>query len=159
MPVSSGLPWYFELALREWPPHFGPDPGPIEVQIEVQAQHVPFEWHKQERVKEIAGILKSAGVQLNRPLYLLPSLHQTLKSSNLQIKVGMKDGKMLVEKSNRHLLHHAKEKLSNFVVSGTIPKTAKRGDVFLVKVTAHYPKTKEIAASAIEFLEFLHVTK
>ena len=44
-----------------------------------------------------------------------------------------------------------------FELTGKIPKTAKKGDIVLVKVTASYPRAGEWAARTVEFLEVIHI--
>jgi len=151
--VSPGLPFHFGLGLGDIFHLYGLAP----VEIQVQTHHVPPEWYNEPKVKEIAGLLKTAGVRASNPLFLLPSLQSTLKSVNLGTKVDLKEGGKLQELDHKYVLNHEKGKASNFEVSGAIPKTAKPGDVFLVNVTAHYPATDHIPAKVIGFLEILLV--
>ncbi|HEY5536467.1 MAG TPA: hypothetical protein VIL99_16225 [Ignavibacteria bacterium] len=151
-----GFPWIFHLDLGL--PHEVWGPGPVEIKVE--AQHVPFDWKKNPKYIDANNMLKSAGVHSNKPLFLLPSLRETFKKIDLDIKVKMKEGGKMEQGKDKlsHIIAIDKRNKTAFEVSGIIPKDAKKGDIMLVKVTAHYPKTKLASARNIEFLQVLHVT-
>jgi hypothetical protein len=46
----------------------------------------------------------------------------------------------------------------NLEITGEVPVTAKKGDVILVNVTAHYPAIECRPARQVGFLEFIHIT-
>jgi hypothetical protein len=156
MYVHIGFPWKFYVDLGLPHPIWGP--GPVE--IKVIAQHVPFDWIKKPKFIETDAMLKSAGVQTDKAMFLLPALRETFKDIDLDIKVKMKEGGKMEHGIDKfsHAISLAKGTKTAFEVAGTIPKDAKEGDIMLVKVTAHYPKTKLATAKNIEFLQVLHVT-
>lgn len=53
--------------------------------------------------------------------------------------------------------HRGHEK-TEIEITGQVPATAKKGDVLLVHVSAHYPRIKGHSAKTVEFLEFQYVT-
>ncbi len=151
--VSASLPFRVGLGLGGIDRLF----GAAQVGIRVQTHYVPVAWHNAPKVKEVANVVRAAGVRPNQPLYLLPSLRSTLSNINLGTKVVLKDGGTLNARNDEYILNPEKGKTTTFEVSGTIPDSAKPGDVFLVNVAAHYPATKEIPAKVIEFLQVLLV--
>jgi hypothetical protein len=146
--------------------HFGLGLGKLKieldapVEIEVQTKYVPLEWNNEGEAKAIAGIFKTAGVQLNYPLNLLPSLQHTLKHVDLKTIVSMEEGtKLKTNADKRYLLDTKKEKSTSYVVSGLIPDTARTGDKYMVTVTAHYKATQTTPAMSADFVEYLYVKK
>jgi hypothetical protein len=110
-----------------------------------------------KEVREISGLLRSAGAQTNYPLYLLPGLQHVLRPVDLAINVDVKENDRLTKNDIWHFFNHEQGRSSAYTVSGVIPDTAKKGDTFLVTVTAHYPEVERVAAKSVNFLEFLHV--
>ena len=154
MTVNPGKIFHVVLGLGAYHRVFGP--GPVEIQVE--AKSVPLGWWNEKAVREAAGVFKAAGAQLNNPLYLLPGLQHTLKPVDLDTRVNQEGNGKLPEKNKRYILEHEKGKSTNFTVSGIVPVSARKGDIYLVNVTAHYPAHGKMGARAISFLEVLHVS-
>jgi hypothetical protein len=157
--VLAGGNWNIYLELAQ--PIF--DGGPVE--INVNTQHVPLDWATQADVLDIEKTLAAGAAVRQTPPFLAPAMQGTLKPVDLKIAVkpneGVKAdpiqrGKLETIAPALHI-HPIKEKPTGFTVSGTVPATAKPGEIFLVKVTAHYPKTAESPERAVEFLEALYV--
>ena len=147
--------WHFPLALTKV---FEKDPGgPVELKLETL--HVPLEWNNRDEAMHIRQTLNAAGVGNEKPLYLMPVLQAKLAKIDLKTSVKMKKD---VIKSNSerniHTIDMGKEKHIPFELHGEIPKSAKSGDVILVKITANYPKTDRMTARSVEFLKIMHVT-
>jgi hypothetical protein len=54
-------------------------------------------------------------------------------------------------------LHAMVAEKAEFVVSGTIPRHARSGDIFLVNVAAHYQRTRSGREAIVEYLEVVYV--
>jgi hypothetical protein len=172
--VIPKIPWEIILAVNA--PHLqGPDPGPVEVDL--FTFHVPENWNTIKRVVETAKVLGEAAAPRETPLYLMPSLRDTLNPVDLKIAVKTDQG------SGKGILSEMKvqpRKLAGgveltpaktfridlkqnrevpFTISGTIPAGVKPGEQILVQVIAHYGKTERSPARDIEFVEILHVRK
>jgi hypothetical protein len=151
-----GFPWSFELDFglqnRTW------GPGPVE--IKVLAHHVPFDWMKNPKFIETDTMLNAAGVRAKKTMFLLPSIRETFKKVDLDIKMKTYEGKQIepAKDKSAFAMVLAKGKKTAFEIAGNIPKDAKKGDILLVKITANYPKTDNTPAKNIEFLQVLHVT-
>ena len=148
-----GRPWWFDLNLGLANPVLGPDP----VEIKFEAQIVPHNWKKNPRFKETIANLRNAGVEPNKPLFLLPTLRETFEKADLNITIKgekIEGGRY----DNTHTISFEKGKNTAFKVEGVTPKDAQKGDILLVKITAAYPETKLSKARNVEFLQVLHVT-
>jgi hypothetical protein len=128
--------------------------------LQIHSTHVPSDWNQDVRVKEIENILSFVGATNNFPLYLLPDINRNFHSMHLKPKITATHGGRIEEKEagKWHLIPHGKEENISFEVSGEIPKNTKKGDIVLVKVTALYPKSQNMDARLIEFLEVIHLT-
>ena len=154
--TGSGQPFHIHLGVGKLNPVYGDDQ--VVIHLEVDAKYVPVDWNHDPKVKEIAGLFRSAGIQTSYPLYLLPGFYPSLKPITLDTKITMKEGGKLTKKDKTYVLDHERGKSNSYEVSGVVPPTAKKGDVILVTVTAHYEKTHKVAAKSVSFLEFIHVT-
>lgn len=150
----SNAPFVLELGAKELP-----FPQPNNIALQVQPVLVPFNWEKQAKVKEIKKTLGFFGAENTIPLYLHPSVMKTFKPINLKAKIEVALGGKMEAKENGkwYLTPSREEKSISFKVSGQIPEDAKVGDIVLVKVTAHHPKSEKWQAKSVEFLEFIHI--
>ena len=165
--VVAGGAWKTILA-AVWPqivkPVPGPDPGPID--IEIEGRYVPREWQNSREIASLKHALRELGGGISKPVYLLNETRSKFKAVDLKIKVS--PGKQIVSinadkkpksDTTAFSLNAKAGRAADFVVSGTVPKTANEGDVFLVTVTARYPQWGNLHMRAIQFLQVLHVTK
>ncbi len=153
-----------------------PDPGPVEV--EVEALRVPVGWEQTPEVQRLEQTLHLLGKRTTYPLYLLPELRKTLEGADLAIEIAPRDPGVKIERgpaaqpgqagqpiggvglATRAVtarIHPIAGKPAPLVLKGTTPKDARKGDIFLVYVTARYPQTKLSPARAIQATEILHV--
>ena len=156
--VYIGLPWHFNLDIDSYE-ILSPDPGgPVE--INMIAQHVPFDWMKNPKYLETDALLKAADIHANKPMFLLPDLRKTFKNIDLNMKVKMQEGGKIEynKEKSAYSISLFKGCKTEFEIAGDIPKNAKKGDIILVNVTALYPKSKRAAAKTIEYLQVLHIT-
>ncbi len=128
--------------------------------LQFQPVHVPNNWTQIPRVREITDMLRAVGVANNVPLYLLPEITKLLPSMHLKTKVAATHGGKIEEISadKWHLIPSRREEKVSFEVTGEIPADVKVGDIVLMNITAQYPKTRDRAARAVNFLEVIHVT-
>lgn len=92
-----------------------------------------------------------------QPLFMIPALRETLLKADRQHTLTPlnKDVKAINEKDGIKF----KDGVDNaFTINGIIPKTANKGDVILVRTTAHFNATDKDGGRQIEFLQVLHVT-
>jgi hypothetical protein len=130
------------------------------VELEIQGAHVPFDWQKNPKIRQVQALLDRTGAKWNAPLYLLPEFLGRYRVATLGNKISALEGGSVMEKDGRWLLTtEAKAKATSFEVSGKVPNGAKKGDILLVNVTAHYPATAEGEARSVGFLEFIYVTE
>jgi len=129
------------------------------VLLQVHSTHVPSIWNQTPKVREIENILRFVGATKKIPLYLIPDVIRTFHSMHLKTKLTATHGAKIekIEPGRWHFIPHGKEEHVSFEVSGEIPKSAKEGDIVLVKVTAHHPKTETRAARSTEFLEVIYI--
>jgi subtilase family serine protease len=155
MNATSGSGFSFKLGMGKIPFH---ETKPILLQI--QPIHVPFNWDQVKGTKDIGDVLRFMGAEKSIPLYFVPEINRQFQSMHLNPKIAAIHGAKIeeIEASRWHLIPHDNEQNVSFEISGEIPKTAKKGDIVLVKVTAHYPKTENRASRSTEFLEVIHVT-
>lgn len=153
--VWAGLQWHadFDLGI----PH--PIWQKLPVDVTVETQYVPIDFTRGTVFREMDGLIKTNGLQVNKPLFLLPKLRETLKPIDLGLKITRQDGGKLAagERKGSYSLVQTKDATTGFRVEGVIPKSVQKGEVMLVKVIAHYPKTDRTAGKNVEFLQVLHV--
>jgi hypothetical protein len=128
--------------------------------LEIQAKHVPAEILNTPALVRIADTLRAVGAKSNQPLYLLPGVLQNLKVVDLRQTVeGVHGVEVKPGRGGEWLLMpHSVHDTTKLEITGHVPETAKKGDVLLVHVAEHYPRTKGRAARTVEFLEFVYVT-
>lgn len=153
--VWPGLQWHMNL--NTGLPHRFHGPEPIEVTVETH--HAPANFRNDAAAKKLSEFITANGLQVKKPLFLLPSLREVLKPVDLGIRVIKHDG-VVAKRSRqlRHLLDLRKDVVTNFRVEGTIPETVQKGDVILVKIIAHYAGQDKANGKNVEFLQVLHVT-
>jgi hypothetical protein len=86
-------------------------------------------------------------------------LTRALPAADLGVNLTPHDGGSIERAQTGFLVKGAGAMPTEFVVSGKVPASAKPGDIYTVKVTAHYPATGGTAARDVEFLEILHVSE
>ena len=130
------------------------------IALGITTRHVPAEILHTPAVAKIADTLRAVGARSNQPLFLAPSVLQTLKTVDLRPTVkGVRGIDVKRGAKGKWLLSpHKGAEDTQLEISGQLPATAKKGDVLLVHVSAQYPKIKGRAARTVEFLEFVHVT-
>jgi len=151
--ISPGGPWHIILGLGPIE-HFGPAP---KVELQVQTQHVAVNFAQNDRVLEIARANRA--IYGNAPIYLIPEVRATLPTVELKHEITLVSKGKIEQHSDRsrHILNFEHARDTQFKVSGAVPANAKAGDIYLVQITAHYPKTGRIPAKAVGFLEVLVV--
>jgi hypothetical protein len=129
------------------------------VLLEIDTRHVPVAWTQNPVALGIADTLRAVGAKSNLPLYLLPGLRQNLETVPVNPRVKATHGLELKEREpGVWLLSPDKRaKTTSLEISGEVPKSAQKGDVLLVNVTATYPGAKGKAARTVDFLEFVYV--
>jgi hypothetical protein len=147
--------FHFGLGLGKLPIHFEKP-----ILLGLTTRHVPAEILDTPQVVKVADTLRAMGATSNQPLYLLPGVLQGVKTLDLRHTVkGVQGIDVKRGEGGEWLLvpdrEHEKTQLE---ISGEVPKTAKKGDVLLVHVSAHYPRAKDHAPRTVEFLEFVYVT-
>jgi hypothetical protein len=151
--VGSGF--NFPLGLGHLPFHIE-EP----IVLTFNTKRVPVKILNTPALAKIADTLSAVGAKSNQPLYLLPSVVQSLEPVDLRQTVrGVHGIDVKPEKKGEWLLlpHRGAEKTS-LEITGHVPATAKKGDVLLVHVAARYPRIKGHASRTVEFLEFVYVT-
>jgi hypothetical protein len=160
--IEIGIPWKLLLAV-EWPIHIpGPDPGPVEVQL--MSRYVPRAWQARADIKNMERVRGELGGGNGSPLFLLSDLQKTFKTIDLGIEVKPENELLKVESSRKQKgagqsfkVHTGADRRGGFYVTGTVPRIAKAGDVFLVLMTAKYKKIGDVPARDVQFLEVLYV--
>jgi hypothetical protein len=147
------IPPYFRVGKYDQLPVIGP------VRIQVQPFHVPLKWNQNTKVRETENILRSVGVQSRAPLYLLPALRHTLHPIDLHTEITIQKGGKPepISFGKEYHLHPEKNKETTFAISGEISRHVTKGDIVLLLVKAHYPKSETFHARTIEFLEVFHI--
>ena len=150
----AGLGFGFKVGLGELPFHLA-EP----IKLGINPVHVSSKWLQAAKADEIAVSPKLASARPRIPPYLLPSAFRTLPAIDLKPRVkALGRGKMAPKGAGSWDFSPAAGESSHaFELTGKIPKTAKKGDIVLVKVTASYPRAGEWAARTVEFLEVIHI--
>jgi hypothetical protein len=157
MSAMSGGMFKFKLGFNEIPVG---EPITKPIELEIHSTHIPYSWNKDPKIRQVQAILDLAGAKSNVPLYLLPEfIHQFERTSGKNKVTAIQGGKVEERDGKWHITPEPRAKATSFEISGQIPKTAKRGDVILVNVTANYPKIGELEARSVGFLEFIYVTE
>jgi hypothetical protein len=130
------------------------------VVLEIQTAHVPFDWNRDPRIRQVQALLDLAGARRNVPIYLLPEFIRTYRTASLKSRVAALKGGRVKEADGRwHVTPENEAKATSFEVSGKVPAGARRGDVLLVNVAAHFPGTAGAEARTVGFLEFIYITE
>ena len=151
--VSPTGPWKFKIGLGE----YNPKVGPCTVKLEIQTHYVTAGWHKHEKVVETERIFKAAGIQSKVPYFLLPGLKDIIKQADLKINIDKAIHLQPAHGKSYFELEYKKNHDNIFEVSGVVPLHAKKGDVILVNLIAHYNGKEKITAKSVGFLAVLHV--
>jgi hypothetical protein len=127
------------------------------VKVAVAATKVAAGWENTGDAAALRKALAAARVELRQPLFLVPALRAKLPPADLGLKIQLPG----VDKaaSGQQQISVKPGKGTPFAVSGTIPKDAKPGDVFLVDVAAHYPAIAKSKARSVEYLQVVYVRK
>jgi hypothetical protein len=153
--LGSGMGWRLPFPIRL------PRLEPVGIKLSVTANHVPVGWERAGKPAELGNALKGACGDLRLPLFLVPELRKDLPAApDLGLKIDVKGGgDEGVRSSDRVELlataHPATE--IQFTVSGTIPRHARPGDIFLINVAAHYPRSSSGREAVVEYLEVIYV--
>ena len=151
--LSGGMGWRLPFPIRL--------PGrvePVGIKLSVTTNHVPAGWERTGLPAELGNTLKGACGDLRLPLFLVPALRKTLPTADLGVQITCKGGREEgVQSPNGAELHAMVAEKAEFAVSGTIPRHARSGDIFLVNVAAHYPPTSSGREAVVEYLEVIYV--
>jgi kumamolisin len=152
--ITESAAFRYLLGLREDVAHL-----PAPVLLQVQSLHVPAGWMDIAAVKDLENTLNFIGAKYNYPLYLLPEIKKNFSSIDLKTKISAVRGGKIEETEPGwwHLYPNGKEEEIPIEVTGEAPVGAKKGDIILMDITAHYPKTGGKAARSTGFLEVIHV--
>jgi hypothetical protein len=135
-----------------------------EISFDVETQRVPVDWSANKVAQQILATMRAAGARSARPLYLLPEIRASLPKADLAIELkpdaaavaGLRFDKAQPIQPFAALgfkMTAPAKAPAPLVVSGVVPKDAVPGEVFIVRVTAHYPER------AVQFTQFLRVTR
>jgi hypothetical protein len=118
-------------------------------------------WEGSPEVVRIRDILRESG-EGDHPLYLLSALRDTLKPADLKIQVEARGEGFKIEtiRGEKNLAFRVQARNGGsepFIVRGEVPPDSKKGDIFLVNITADYGKTEELQQRSVRFTEILHV--
>ncbi len=167
----------YVFLLKDWRLHLElvtpPFPEPVPVQVALYTYHVPTGWEKNERVAQIVDVLGQGGTGNETPLYLLPTLRETLKPIELKLDLkaertiepipalrDLGEAAAYVPRTPPARVFQAKlvnGKSLPFDIVGQVPGTAKPGDKIIVHAIAYYGKTEQWPYRLVEFTEILHV--
>jgi N-acetylneuraminic acid mutarotase len=136
----------------------GVEPG--RVKLAVTATKVAAGWERTGKPAELGNALKGACGDLRLPLFLVPELRKNLPAADMELKIhvqkGGGEGVLSPGAAElRVMVSPAEETL--FTVSGAIPHNARTGDIFLVDVAAHYPRTSRAKEAIVQYLEVIYV--
>jgi hypothetical protein len=154
MSVPGGSSYKIQLG-------FGEIPGKLRapVMIQINTAHIPFDWNKDPKIRQVQTILDSVGAKSNAPLYLLPQFIRQYRKTYLENKITVTKGGHMEEREGRwYITPEERAKATSFEITGKVPESAKKGDILLLNVTAHYPATTHTEARSVGFLEFIYIT-
>jgi hypothetical protein len=149
---SPGMGWVF-------PFHLSPLREPLTVGLTARAAKVPAGWAEREDVTAIRRALEFAGAANRVPMFLIPELREKLPRADLGLRLHDEDRaakEAAAEEATSSRTMRAGEATA-FYLSGTVPGDAKKGDIYLVNVAAHYPATKSQRERAVGYLEVIYV--
>jgi hypothetical protein len=146
----------------KFPLGFGRIPIPFEhpILLTLSTVHVPVDWIRDPVINQIQTTLRSVGAVSNVPLYLRPGFERHFQAARLKTTLIAEKGSRLEERSpgSWHLYPHREAAPVTIDITGSIPASAKVGDIILVNVIAHYPAAERHPARQVGFLEFIYVT-
>jgi hypothetical protein len=167
--ILSPIKIPLELA---WPPWLwiGPDPGPeraIQVGIKVEVQQAAAGWEKDKTIlAELKKLKEENTVELG--VFQTAAFKALLKKAALPLEVkvlpitGVKPGQVIFRKDEKKAAWTvsipAKVEMVPFAVEGVVPKDAKAGQIFVVVVSAAYPKVGRFPAETVQFRTLITVT-
>jgi hypothetical protein len=154
MLVLPGGIFHFQLGLGLFHKVIGNGP----VQLDIQTHIVTADWLKDPKVLAVQEKMRQQKTDRAMPVFMAPELRALLVKTDLQQKItpAGKDSKALDVKAGR--INFTEGAQSDFVINGAIPKTAKKGDIILVRATAAFNTAAKDGRNTIEFLQVLHVT-
>src|SRR5215472_5658046 len=118
----------------------------VGVKLTVTATKVPAGFDRTEEIVRLRRTLQNSGADMRLPMFLFPEMRAHLKAADLGLKIHSAGGKEGGTRPPGGVERHvtvAPGAGTEFTVSGTIPKDAREGDIFLLNVAAHYPATKK----------------
>jgi hypothetical protein len=129
--------------------------------VSIQPIHIPHNWEQLARVTQLEDVLKYIGVDNNFPLYLLPQINRSFPTIHLKTDLSISEGGKTERKESSHweIYPGGKDEQTTFEIAGEIPKSARAGDIVLVKISAQYPGATKANARQVEFYEFIHIVK
>jgi hypothetical protein len=95
-------------------------------------------------------------------LFLVPELRSKLPAVDLAVKIDIqkgtpRDGGTCSPGRAEHDVSVKPDQKALFTVSGTVPRDARAGDIFLANVSAHYPATSRTKEAVVEYLQVIYV--
>jgi hypothetical protein len=145
----------------KFPLGFGRIPAPFRdpIVLKFVTSHIPSTILRDPVINNLKTTLQSVGAVSNVPLYLMPGFERAFLTANLKTKVAAIGGRLEERPAGNWILQpHREPTPVNLEITGEVPATAKKGDVILVNVTAHYPAIECRPARQVGFLEFIHIT-
>ena len=132
---------------------------PVRIKLEVTAAKVAIGWDKAPEIAKIRRVLEGAGAQLRKPLFLIPEIRSHLPAADCDLRIHAEAGGKEVRSKGKVERHVDVRKGADtlFTVTGAVPRDAKKGDIFLVNVAAHYPATRSAKEKVVEYLEVIYV--
>ncbi len=127
------------------------------VELLFQTLHVP---HNYETVPKIKAIIAAQKLRATAaaPLYLHPAIIKLFEPVRLQTKLVPPKGTKITGEASKWVITPEKpESNISFEITGALPATAKNGDIYLVNITANYPRTAPSRVKSVQFLEIIHV--
>lgn len=126
----------------------------VGVRLAVTATKVPAGFDQTDEIARLRKTLQNSGADLRLPIFLLPEIRAHLKAVDLGLKIHCAgDEKGGAERQ----VTVSPGEGTEFTVSGTIPKDAHEGDIFLLNVAANYAATKRTKEAVVEYLEVIYV--
>ncbi len=129
---------------------------PVRVKIAVTANKVARGWDQTGEPAGLRKALEVTGADLRMPLFMVPELRSQLPVADLKLAINL-HGKALASGAVEQHVTVEPGVATTFKVSGTVPKDAVSGDLYLLNVAAQYPATSKSQEAVVEYLEFIYV--
>jgi hypothetical protein len=131
----------------------------VRATIAVTASKVPARWDRAGEPAQLRRALERTGADLRLPLFLLPSLRSRLAAAHDELNIKLRDERNEADSQGKleRPLTVRPGRNTRFTVAGTIPSDARTGDIFLINVAAHYPRTARSREAVVEYLEVIYV--